>query len=183
MNATASTTPPLCEFAALVAFDWSDHRHDIRLLIADQTQPEALVLPNTPEALHGWIGKLHQRVQGKAVAVAFEAHRGGLLHLLMGYQFLSLYPINPKSAARFREAFYPSGSKSDSIDAELLLDMLQKHRQKLQRLAVDTAQSRLIGALSEQRRKWVAQRTELVERLWATLMGYFPQAIELSGGN
>src|SRR4030095_14025983 len=158
MNPTVSTTPPHCEFAALVAFDWSDQKHEVRLLMAGQSQPEALVLSNTPEALHGWIGQLRQRVQSQPVAVAFEAHRGALVHLLMGYPFLSLYPINPKSAARFREAFYPSGSKSDSIDAELLLDMLQKHRQKLHRLAVDTAQSRLIGALSEQRRKWVAQR-------------------------
>jgi len=38
------------------------------------------------------------------------------------------FPVNPKTSARFREALYPSRSKNDRIDANLLLELLSKHR-------------------------------------------------------
>jgi transposase len=183
MNTTADSRPHAPDFAALLAFDWSDQKHDTRLLLAGQAKAEALVLDNTPEEFHVWIHKLRERVGGKPVAVGFEAHRGALLHMLLQYDFLYLYPINPKSTASFRQAFYPSGSKSDPIDVDLILSMVQKHRDRLHVLVPDTAPTRLIGALSEQRRNFVELRTSLVNTLRAALKGYFPQAIELVGEN
>jgi transposase len=127
--------------------------------------------------------QLRQRVDGKPVAVGFEAHRGALIYMLQQYDFLHLFPINPKSAARFREALYPSGSKTDPLDVDLILELLQKHRDHLVGLNPDTPETRLLGLLSEQRRQLVDQRTALVNELGARLKSYFPQAIELGGGD
>ncbi len=78
-------------------------------------------------------------------------------------------------SANFRKAFYPSGSKDDPKDTDLLLDMLQKHRDKLHRLAPDTPETRRIQNLVEERRKLVDEKTAQSNRLEAHLKVYFPQ--------
>ncbi len=45
------------------------------------------------------------------------------------------------------------GAKSDPTDADLLLDLVQRHREKLRRLSPDTEATRLIQNLVEERRK------------------------------
>lgn len=181
MKTPVASPAPVPPFAAFLAFDWSDQKHDVRLVLAGSSAVETCVLPNPPEAFHPWIQKLRERVGGQPVAVAFEAHRGALFHLLLSFDFLVLYPIHPQSAARFREAFYPSGAKSDPLDADLLLEMLRQHHPRLRALCPDDAPTRLLGLLAEGSRQWVDQRTALVHQLSAQLQGYFPQALELAG--
>ena len=41
------------------------------------------------------------------------------------------FPVPPAMSASMRDALYPSGGKDDPRDAELLLDLLMKHRDKL----------------------------------------------------
>jgi hypothetical protein len=52
-----------------------------------------------------------------------EQSRGPLIYALLKYDFLILYPINPKTLARFREAFTPSRAKDDPRDAEYLVSV------------------------------------------------------------
>jgi len=63
--------------------------------------------------------------------------------------------------ANMRKAFYASGAKDDPKDADLLQDIVQKHREKLRRLSPDTEATRRIQNLVEERRKLVDQRTGL----------------------
>ncbi len=48
--------------------------------------------------------------------------RGALLYALMDYDFVLIYPINPKSLSRYRGAFYPSGGK-DACSGDYLLSI------------------------------------------------------------
>jgi transposase len=57
-----------------------------------------------------------------------------------------------------RDALYPSGGKDDPRDAELLLDLLMKHRDKLRRLAPDSEATRRVQNLVEERRRWTKRR-------------------------
>jgi len=41
-----------------------------------------------------------------------------------------LFPINPSTLARYREAFKPSRAKDDPTDAELALDFLLRHPER-----------------------------------------------------
>jgi transposase len=124
---------------------------------------------------------MRQRFGGQRIAVGIEAARGAVIWALMGYEHIVLYPINPSSAARFREAFYPSGKKDDPVDAEMLCEMTAKHWAKLRAFAPADAQTRELGLLSEGRRKLVNDRTRLTNRLIANLKAYYPQALELVG--
>jgi hypothetical protein len=70
--------------------------------------------------------------------VALEQSSGALVYQLSQYPHLWLCPVHPATAAHYRRAFYPSGSKSDPADAGLLLELVVHHRDRLRRLAPDT---------------------------------------------
>ena len=172
---------PSTEYAALIGLDWADQKHDVCLLVSGQSASERLVLTNTPEAVTAWVQQLRQRFGGRPVAIALEKTRSGLLHTLMQYEFLVLYPLNAAAVARYRQAFATSRAKDDPTDAELLLDLIARHRAEFQPWTPDTATTRELAALGEARRQAVNLRTRLSNRLTATLKSYYPQALVLAG--
>ena len=93
----------------------------------------------------------------------------------MMYDFIVLYPINPKALARFREAFRTSGAKDDPSDSELLLDLVMNHHARLRAWTPDTTDARKLQLLCEQRRKMVNHRVALTNRITSLLKQYFPQ--------
>ena len=103
------------------------------------------------------------------------------MHALMQYEFLVLYPVNPKALARYREAFHPSGAKDDPTDAALLLDLVRTHRAQLRPWRPDTVTARKLQLLCEHRRKLVNLRGGLTNRLTSLLKQYFPQALDWVG--
>ena len=127
------------EIAAFIGLDWADQQHVIRLRVTGSAPVEAQLLDQKPETLRSWIGQLRQRFGGRPVAIALEQSRGSLLYALMNVDFLLLYPVNPQNLAQFRKAFYPSGAKDDPQDALLLLEMLEKHRDRLRVWVPDDA--------------------------------------------
>jgi transposase len=98
---------------------------------------------------------------------------------LMEAEGIQIYPINPKQLARYREAVYPAGGKSDPRDAELGAMFLRHHREQLRPWQPDTVETRKLAQLSELRRKIVEERKSLGLRLEGTLKLYFPSALKL----
>ena len=173
-----STNEP---FAALVGLDWADEKHAVVLLAAGSQIKEHATLEHTPEALSDWVAQLHHRFAGGKIAVILEQSRGSLLYALLPHAHLVLYPINPQMAAKFRKAFYPSGAKDDPLDAELLLEILCQHRDRLKAWQPDEPITRQLQLLVEARRRFVADRVRLSNRLEHALKSYFPQALQLVG--
>jgi transposase len=169
------------EMAAFIGVDWADQQHVIRLRVAGSAQIEARVLDQKPESLRAWIQELRQRFQARPVAIALEQSRGSLLYALMNVDFLRLYPVNPQNLAKYRQAFYPSGAKDDPQDAALLLEMLEKHRDRLRVWVPDEASTRCLRLLAEHRRKLVNRRTALTNQLTSLLKESFPQALDWAG--
>jgi hypothetical protein len=164
------------QFAAYVGLDWGDQRHSVHLQVSGQPKAESFELEQKPEALHEWVARLVERFQERWIAIAIEQRKGAVIHALMMYAFLVLFPINPKALARYREAFYTSGAKNDPTDSELLLDFLTKHSEKLRPWIPDSEPTRELQALCEQRRKLVNRRVALTNRITSLLKQYFPQA-------
>jgi transposase len=169
------------EIAVYIGVDWGDERHSVHLQVEGSSQIEHLELEQKPDVLHEWVAQLRQRAGGRKVAIAIEQRKGAVIHALMMYDFLVLYPINPKALARYREAFRTSGAKDDPSDSELLLDLLSKHRDRLRAWIPDTVQVRKLQLLCEQRRKMVNQRVALTNRITSLLKQYFPQALDWVG--
>ena len=122
---------PETPLAVCVGLDWADRQHVICLRAVGCEETESVQLEQKPDALHEWIAQLRVRFAGRKIGIAIEQSRGAVIHALMMYDFLELYPINPKALARFREAFRVSGAKDDPSDAELLMDFLRLHRNRL----------------------------------------------------
>ena len=171
------------EFAAFLALDWADEQHAFHLQVVGQNQIETGTLEQKPEVLGPWLAKLRERFGGRPIAVGLEQSRGALIHGLLSYDFLVLYPIHPTTVAKYREAFKSSGAKSDPLDAGQILEILTKHRDRLHPLNPDTVETRLLGRLVEDRRKAVDLRTTHLQALCANLKEYYPQALELTQGN
>jgi transposase len=176
-----NSASPALPITAWVGLDWADQSHAV-CLQADGSSPlERCELPHTPEALQLWVAELRRRFPQGQVAIALEQSRGSLFYALMTYDFLVLYPIPPKALADYRKALYPSGSKDDPADAQLLLEFLRKHRERFRPWVADDVPTREIALLVEHRRQLVDDRTALTNRLQTLLKGYFPQALEWAG--
>jgi transposase len=176
-------TQPAEEFVAFLALDWADEEHAFRLQVVGHSKVETGTLEQKPEVLGPWVAKLRERFGGRPIAVGLEQSRGALIHSLMAYDFLVLYPLHPTTVAKYREAFKCSGAKNDPLDAGQILEILTKHQDRLHRLNPDTVDTRLLGRLVEDRRKAVNMRTTHIQALGANLKEYFPQALELAHKN
>jgi len=166
------------QFAAFVGIDWADQKHVWCLQAAGSEKRESGELVHTPEAVEAWVGQLCQRFANRPIAVAVEQTRGALVFMLSKYEPLHLFPVPSTMAASMRKALYPSGSKDDPRDADLLLDLLLQHRDKLRRLSPDTEATRRVQNLAEERRKLVDEKTAQTNRLTSHLKIYFPQILD-----
>jgi len=169
------------KFAAIIGIDWADQKHDICLAKAGSEALERCQLPHTPEALNEWVASLRKRFRGRHVAIGVEQTRGGLVHSLMQHEFVVLYLINPSTSAQFRGAWKPSRAKDDITDAELIMEIVRLHRDRLRPWYPDDLQTRTLGLLCEHRRKAVNLRVKLTNQLRSALKAYYPLACEVAG--
>lgn len=169
------------KLAAFVGIDWADTEHAVCLRIEGSPKVETCVLTQKPEDLAAWAVGLKERFGDCPVGICLEQSRGALIYALMQYPWLVLYPINPKSLARFRESLYPSRAKSDPADAVLLSEFLIKHQDRLRPWRAEDVETRKLRLLLENRETLVDDRTRLSNRLRNALKLYFPQALEWGG--
>src|ERR671931_2004223 len=163
--------------AACVGIDWADAKHDGCLQAAGTAKREYFQLEHTPEAIDAWVTTLRTRFNGQPVAICLELNKGPLVFALRKYDFLVLFPINPLTLARYREAFTPRRAKDDPTDAELQLALLLTHRDKLQPLHPQSPAMRALEQLVEHRRRVVGDKVRITNRLTSTLKNYFPHVL------
>lgn len=166
------------QFAAYVGIDWADQKHVWSLHVATTGKHEAGEVDHSPEAVEEWINALMVRFPGQKLAVCLEQSRGALINMLSKYERLVLFPVHPATVSRFRAALYPSGAKDDPKDADLILDLLVHHRERLRRLDPDTVETRQLRFLVEKRRNFVDQKTAQGNRLTSALKQYYPQILD-----
>jgi len=177
-NALHHDTEDSLEFAAYIGIDWSDRKHDICLFDTQQQTQEFCVIEHRPESIDTWVDSLRQRYGGRQIAICTEQKRGPLIYALCKYDFLVLYPVNPRTVAKYRQAFKPSRAKDDPTDAALLMELLRKHRDHLQVWQPHSQQIRTLAQLVESRRTLVEDKVRLTNRITATLKHYFPQVLD-----
>jgi transposase len=102
-------------------------------------------------------------------------------HWVESYDWITLYPINPITLQKFREAFVTSRAKDDAKDAFYLAELLLTHHDQFQPWAPEDSATCAVQQLVFHRRAVVDERTGLTNRLIALLKQYFPQALVLCG--
>ena len=166
------------DFAALIAIDWADRKHDICELEHQKINPIYTVISSKPEAINAWANALKQKYKGQLVAVACELKKGPLIYALSKFKHIVLFTINPSTVAKYRKAFTHSGAKDDPTDAAIQLEILQQHMHKLNVITPDTESIRSLAQLVEYRRKLVQDRVDLTNKITTTLKNYYPHVIE-----
>ncbi len=177
MNRTSKSA----ELAALIGIDWASQQHALCLYDCVTGKRESSILEHTPEAIAQWAQQLQERFAGKKIALCLEQAKGPLIYALREYPFFVLYPINPATAARYRQAFKTSRAKDDPSDAEICLELLLYHREKLTPWLAQDTNIRASSRLLEARRSTIDLRTLLTNMLRDALKSYYPQAMELAG--
>ena len=128
--------------------------------------------------MHDWALSLKQRYPDKPVAVACELKKGPLIYALNRYEHITIFPINPSTVTKCRNAFTQSGAKNDPSDALIQTEILTLHMDKLHPIQPETADVRILAQLVEYRRKIVQDRVNLSNCITAILKNYYPQALE-----
>ena len=162
------------EITHYAGFDWARQKHAVVVVNKEGQIVSDFQFDHSGE---GWKGFKEKTAGFENLAIAIETNQGAAVDQLLqdGY---TLYPVNPVSAARYRERKAPSGTKTDYLDAWALADALRVDGQGWKTLApVDelTVQLRL---LCRDEVALIEQRTALVNQLQQALVEYYPAALE-----
>ena len=101
------------QFAACIGLDWADAKHDLCLQAAGSETRECSVLEPQPDTIDEWVSTLRARFKAQPMAICLELNTGPLVSALRKDDCLVLFPVNPLTLARYREAFAPSQAKDD----------------------------------------------------------------------
>jgi transposase len=161
-----------------VGIDWADQKHDVHWITADGRRGRRQV-EQSPEQIEELVAWMIGLADGKPIALALEKSRGPLQYALLFRDGLTLYPIDPKQLASYRNSFTSSGAKSDLDDAALLARLLQERYRELSPLRPDDEPTRRLAHLCQTRRSLVDENTRLKLQLQALLKTYFPLLLTL----
>lgn len=91
---------------------------------------------------------------------------------------LTVFPINPRAVARYRERHGQSGKKSDPGDAALLADVLRTDRHQHRPLPLISHGGLAVKALARQHQEAIWSLHQTTSRLRSVLLEFYPQALQ-----
>ena len=167
-------------YEVVIGIDWADEKNDLWIMDKERAQGEHRQVAQDAVALHQFAQQIKERYGGKRIALVVDQKRGGLINFLLGLDFVDLYPVHAASAKDYRRALYPSGAKSDPVDARIHAEFFCKHAERFgPPLKADSAPTRELQWLCEDRRGFVDQQTRLEQRLRSCLKQYNPLVLKL----
>ena len=175
---TQKTTPPASQLVVCIGIDWADQLHAYHLTDLNG-KPVAGTVQQQPGQIKELFEIWRQQFPAALFCVAIEQSKGPLIHILLDFSDVMIYPINPAALASYRKAFAHGGGKNDPSDAQLLCQYLENYRDQLRPLRTDDPLTKELTSLAEDRRRLVDQRAGLSNELRAMLKLYFPVILEL----
>ena len=169
MNAIAWT-----ERTHFAALDWARDHHDVVVVDRHGTIVCERRIEHTAA---GW-QTLRETLQPFApLAIAVETCNGLAVEQLLAAGY-AVYPVNPKSAQRYRERQWPSGVKDDRRDAWSLADALRVDGHGWKPLAPEDPLLAELRLLTRDEVLLIEERTALINQLQSALRDYYPAALE-----
>jgi transposase len=162
------------EFTHFAALDWAKDHHDV--VVVDR-QGTIVADFRIAHSCAGW-KSLSEKLGGyQCVAIAIETSEGPVVEQLLGRGF-AVYPINPKSARRYRERKRPSGSKTDRTDAWSIADALRTDGHGWRQLQPLDPLLEVLRQLCRDEVALIEERTALINQLQHALNCYYPTALQ-----
>jgi hypothetical protein len=173
-----STSINIAPGSVLIGLDWAKRKHDF-CLKTPEGDYESGQVEHDQSKLRQLIDSLSSRFEGRQICICMEAGRDPLLWLLETYEGVDLYVVNTATAARYRKTFTPSGDKNDQRDAASILDLFERHSEKVRVHKKSSLCARAMHQLSSARRNAVDRRTAVISSFREVLELYYPVAPKL----
>ena len=158
----------------LAGLDWAKDHHNVVILDRNGSVVEDFVFQH--EAA-GW-EQLRERIKRyESVGVAIETSQGAVVGQLQR-SGVTVYPVQPKAAKKYRERRAPSGTKTDYLDAWSLGDALRVDGHGWRALSEEDPLVKELHLLCRDEVELITQRTALINQLQAALYEYYPAALE-----
>jgi len=166
-----------------IGIDWSQDKHDVAFMNAAGAIIARLTIPHQPDGFQKLEMTRRQLAMKTAdCVVGLETAHNLLLDFLWDHGYQHIFVIPPLVVKSSRGRYGHSGARDDTLDAQLLADLLRTDRARLYPWRPD-------GPLTRQIRARVGFLTFLKHaairvhnRLRAVLLRYYPQALELFSG-
>lgn len=155
------------------ALDWARDHHDV--VVVDGKGAVACDLRFEHTAA-GWQALREKLRAYEPLAVAVETNQGLAVEQLLAAGY-AVYPVNPKSAVRYRERKAPTGVKDDWRDAWSLADALRVDGHGWKPLAPEDPLVAELRMLTRDEVALIQQRTGLINQLQSALAEYYPAAL------
>jgi transposase len=156
--------------------DWAEAHHDVALVDADGKVVARSRVGVDVAGFTALVELIAEHGGSPAeTAVAIETDKNLLVVALAGAGF-TVYPINPRAVARYRERHTQAGGKSDAGDAAVLANILRTDRHMHRPLPANTEHALAIKALARQHQEAIWALHQTVSRLRSVLLEFYPQA-------
>lgn len=157
--------------------DWAEEHHDVCVVDEQGRVLWRRRIGHTPAGVRELRDAIARtEPDPRQVAVGIETGRGLLVRELIDAHYV-VFPINPKSAERFRDRRAASGRKDDRLDAEVLAQAVRTDRASLRALLPDSPEALEIATLARDHANLTRQQTRLRNQLRSALLEYFPAAV------
>lgn len=169
------------KYVLSVGLDWADQAHAVCQRTWVDGQRQVFQIGADPASVEAWLTQLKALAgpQGR-IAIGFEQNRGALFEMLrLHSDWIDLYPLNPLTVSKYREAFFTSGAKDDPLDSQLIEELLYHHLDRLRPYQAPEPELRELDLLCQQRRKAVDAAVACANELCSLLKVYYPLALDL----
>lgn len=158
--------------------DWAEVHHDVALV---DEQGSVIAHARIATGASGFTRLLELVAQHggnpEETEVAIETDKNLLVVALAGAGF-TIYPINPRAVARYRERHSQAGGKSDPGDAVVLANILRTDRHLHRTLPAISEEALAVKALARQHQEAIWALNQTISRLRSVLLEFYPQALQ-----
>ncbi|MCW3472673.1 IS110 family transposase [Rhodococcus pyridinivorans] len=158
--------------------DWAESHHDVAL--ADDTG-HIVARARIDTGATGFNDLLRMIAEHggtpEGTPVAIETDKN-LLVVALAEAGFTIYPINPRAVARYRERHGQAGGKSDPGDAAVLANVLRTDPDVHRVLPAVSEHGRAVKALARQHQEAIWALHQTISRLRSVLLKFYPAALQ-----
>jgi transposase len=159
--------------------DWAERHHDVALVDEGGSTIAKKRIDTGPQGFTDLVTLIAEHGGDAAsVPVAIETDKNLIVVALLAAGF-TVYPINPRAVARYRERHGQAGGKSDPGDAVVLAHVLRTDRFHHRPMPVTSETAAAVKVLARQHQEAIWARQHAVNRLRSLLADYYPNALHV----
>ena len=162
------------ELTHYAGFDWAGDHHDV---VVVEPSGQVVAQFRFEHSAGGWEQFRQKTKAYVGLGVAVETRSGAAVEELLRSD-CTVFPVQPKAAARYRERKSPSGVKDDELDAWALADALRMDGRAWRALVPEDPLIQELRLLCRDEVALIEQRTALVNQLRAALREYYDAALQ-----